>query len=112
MNKLRALFTAAALTSAVLSGCGGGGTDTVVVTTAGTGSVTIRWSIDGSFDPAACDAFFVQNARIDLYDVNGTPITTSFVNCRAFTATYSLSPGWTLKASYQPLTFRMVPSTR
>jgi hypothetical protein len=93
MNKLRALFTVAVLaTAAVVTGCGGGG-ETVVVVPAGPGSVTFRWSIDGSFDPRACDAFFAQNARFDLYDINGSPITTSFVDCRAFTATFDLNPG-------------------
>lgn len=95
MRKLRALFAAAALaTTAIVTGCGGGGEAVVYTTPAGPGSVTIRWSIDGSFDPRACDAFFVANARIDLYDANGAPITTSFVDCRAFTATFDLAPGY------------------
>lgn len=75
----------------VVAGC------TAEVTTAPTvapqaGSVTLRWSVDGSFDPAACDAFNVDTARVDIYDAGGQPILTRFVDCRAFRATITLDP--------------------
>lgn len=58
-----------------------------------TGSVTLRWSVDGSFDPAACDAFFVADARVDLYDAGGTPIRTQFIDCRQFSVRFDLPEG-------------------
>lgn len=94
MNTLRALSLAVALgTAAAVTGCGGGGEAVITTVPDRAGSVTLRWSVDGSFDPAACDAFFVANARIDLYDVNGRPITTTFVDCRVFSAQLDLAPG-------------------
>ncbi|MGZ3421893.1 MAG: hypothetical protein ACXWUG_11165 [Polyangiales bacterium] len=57
-----------------------------------TGSVTVRWSVDGSFDPAACDAFAAFDARIDVYDESGQPVFTQFTDCRAFSATIDLFP--------------------
>lgn len=94
MYKLRALVTAAALaTAGVVTGCGGGGEAYVSTVPDRVGSVTLRWSVDGSFDPGACDAFAVANARIDIYDANGQPISTTFVDCRAFSATIDLNAG-------------------
>lgn len=68
-----------------------GTTGTVVPISSG--ALTLRWSIDGSFDPGACDAFFVQSARIDVYDDVGTPIRTEFVDCRRFSARFDLPAG-------------------
>jgi hypothetical protein len=81
--------------TAVATGCGGGGGEaTVTVTdTQRTGSVTFHWSVDGSFSPGACDAFGVANNRVDIYDVQGAPISTTFVDCRTFSATFDLVPG-------------------
>jgi len=94
MNKLRALCAAALLsTAAIVTGCGGGGEATITTVPDRAGSVTLRWSVDGSFDPAACDAFALANARIDLYDANGQPISTTFIDCRAFSSRIELSPG-------------------
>ena len=94
MKKLSAFLLAGAVAmTGFVTGCGGGGEAVVTTVPDRAGSVTFRWSVDGSFDPRACDAFFVENARIDLYDANGTPITTTFVDCRAFTATINLAPG-------------------
>ena len=94
MYKLRALVTAAALaTAGVVTGCGGGGEATITTVPDRAGSLTLRWSVDGSFDPRACDAFGVANARIDIYDAGGQPLTTTFVDCRAFTATIDLNAG-------------------
>jgi len=87
----RIAMVAALATCAATTGCYGESTTTVVVV--GTGSVTLRWSIDGSFDPRACDAFYVASARIDLYDVNGRPIRTAFVDCRQFSAQFDLTEG-------------------
>jgi hypothetical protein len=78
--------------SIAATACYGGGSTTYVVTPA-TGGLTLRWSIDGTVDPHACDAFFVANTRIDLYDVNGTPISTTFVDCRVFSAHFELAQG-------------------
>jgi hypothetical protein len=94
MKKLSAFLVAGVLAMAgVVTGCGGGGEAVVTTVPDRSGSVTFRWSVDGSFDPRACDAFFVDSARIDLYDANGAPINTTFVDCRAFTATINLAPG-------------------
>src|SRR4051812_12736680 len=57
------------------------------------GSVPLRWSVDGSFDPAACDAFAAFDARIDIYDEGGQPIVTQFNDCRSFAASIALYPG-------------------
>lgn len=93
MNKLIALGFLAL--TALSTGCGGGaGEATVTVTdTQRTGSVTFRWSVDSSFSPSACDAFGAMNNRVDIYDVQAAPISTTFVDCRTFTATYDLAPG-------------------
>jgi hypothetical protein len=93
MLKLRALVAAVALSTAAVVGCGGGGEATITTVPDRAGSVTLRWSVDGSFDPSACDAFAVENARVDIYDANGQPISTTFVDCRAFTATFELNAG-------------------
>lgn len=74
--------------------CGGGTTETTITTVPQqTGTVTFRWSVDSSFQPAACDAFAVAKTRVDLYNANGTPISTTFVDCRSFTATFELIAG-------------------
>ncbi len=91
-----AVFCALVLGAAaapVLSGCGGGGGEAVVVVGSSRGAVTIRWSIDGTFDPSACDAFTVADARIDIYDAAGAPVSTSFTDCRSFGARIELTPG-------------------
>ena len=78
------------------AGAMGGCTATTTVTDnvpARTGSVTLKWSVDGSFDPAACDAFAAFDARIDIYDEGGQPIVTQFTDCRAFQDTIELYPG-------------------
>jgi hypothetical protein len=94
MNKLRSLIVASVLgASAALGGCGGGGEATVSVVPTQNGTVTLHWSVDGSFDPRACDAFAVAHARVDIYDYGGAPISTTFVDCRAFAATFELQPG-------------------
>lgn len=91
---LRRLMVVAALASgAAMSGCFVEGEAGVTVAPSGPGAVTLRWSIDGSFDPGACDAFGVADARIDLYDVAGAPLQTTFVDCRAFSARFELAPG-------------------
>lgn len=58
-----------------------------------TGSLTLRWSVDGTFAASECDAFAVANARVDIYDANGSPISTTFSDCRNFSATFDLAPG-------------------
>lgn len=93
MNKLIALgFMALTAVSAVA--CGGGeGSATITTVPQRTGSVTFRWSVDSSFSPSACDAFAVENTRVDIYDVQGAPISTTFVDCRTFSATFDLREG-------------------
>lgn len=88
-----AMVLAALGMSVATTGCFVDAGTTSTVVPVGTGAVTLRWSIDGSFDPAACDAFFVADARIDLYDVNGTPIRTQFIDCRQFSARFDLPEG-------------------
>lgn len=88
-----ALVLALLVTGAATTGCyvDAGTTGTYVPPS--TGAITLRWSIDGSFDPAACDAFFVADARIDLYDAGGSPIRTQLVDCRQFSARFDLPEG-------------------
>jgi hypothetical protein len=94
MNKLHYLVVATLLGgAAAATGCTGDAAVEVSTVPAGVGSLTLHWSIDGSFDPFACDAFAVANARVDIYDFEGVPISTTFVDCRAFSATFDLSPG-------------------
>ena len=93
MNKLRALVATVAMSTAAVVGCGGGGEATITTVPDRAGSVTLRWSVDGSFDPSACDAFAVESARIDLYDANGNPFSTTFIECRAFSSRIDLAPG-------------------
>lgn len=91
---LRALATAA-LAAPLLFGC--------TVSNAPDGSVTevpsnqgafvVRWSIEGGYDPASCDAHAVVNVRIEVFDSKGNSIATRFVDCRAFTARIDLDPG-------------------
>jgi hypothetical protein len=90
---MRGTALAAALAaSSAIGGCFVNATDEVVVAPA-TGSVTMRWSIAGSFDPIACDDFALADARIDLYDAGGAPISTVFVDCRAFATRIDVSAG-------------------
>jgi hypothetical protein len=94
-NILRWGLLAATLTGAagVMGGCTASAEVVPNTVDARTGTVTMRWSVDGSFDPAACDAFAAFDARLDIYDEGGQPIVTQFNDCRSFAATVSLYPG-------------------
>ena len=93
MLRCIAMVLTALAMSVATTGCFVEAGTTSTIVPVGPGSVTLRWSIDGSFDPAACDAFFVAEARIDLYDVAGAPIRTTFVDCRQFSARFDLPEG-------------------
>lgn len=94
-KRLQSILVAAAALAAPLasSGCFIDNDDDIYVPPTRVGAVTIRWSIAGAFDPSACDAFGVADARIDLYDGFGQPIQTTFVDCRAFAARFDLIEG-------------------
>jgi hypothetical protein len=93
MKKIIAWSFAVLTAAAAATGCTANVETTNATVPDRAGSVTFRWSVDSSFDPRACDAFAVANARFDIYDANGAPIATHFTDCRNFTATFDLAPG-------------------
>jgi hypothetical protein len=67
-------------------------TTTVVTTRPGTTS--IRWSIEGSFDPRACDAHGAASAAVDVYFSGGGLATSVTPYCSDFGANLTLADGF------------------
>lgn len=53
-----------------------------------TGDIDVRWTVDNTVDPAACDYYAPSIAGIDfefaLYDGRGRPVTTEYARCEDF----------------------------
>jgi hypothetical protein len=57
------------------------------------GQLTLRWTIEGTYDPAYCTAAVASTAAITVYDVNGAYVTQGRASCAAFHWDVALWPG-------------------
>lgn len=57
------------------------------------GSVSVRWSIQGQFDPHLCTAFSASTMRTTIYDYYGYYVTEDHAPCFAFITTIPLHQG-------------------
>ena len=57
------------------------------------GTASIRWSVEGSFDPRACDAHAAASAAVDIYYAGGGLASSVTPYCTDFGASVSLADG-------------------
>jgi hypothetical protein len=60
---------------------------------ASTGTFSVRWSVAGSFDPNACDAYRASALDLRIYDSSGAFVTQRVVACRTMGTSVALYPG-------------------
>jgi hypothetical protein len=65
--------------------------DTVPVAAAGT--LTVRWLLAGTTDPAECNAEGVDALELEVYDASGQQVATANEPCESFSLTLSLAEG-------------------
>ena len=75
------------LTGASIMGCG---VDPVQIT----GTATVRWSIQSTFDPQLCAANGVTNTIIEVYFDSGALATRAIASCAAFQQTIVVGEGF------------------
>src|SRR5262249_39734575 len=57
------------------------------------GALTVRWSIDGSFDPNLCDAYAAPTMDVRALSQNSGVVYEQTADCHTFSSTLSLPPG-------------------
>jgi hypothetical protein len=57
------------------------------------GQLTLRWTIEGTYDPAYCTAAVASTAAITVYDIHGAYVTQGRASCSAFHWDVTLWPG-------------------
>jgi hypothetical protein len=60
---------------------------------AGEGSMTVHWSVVGTFDPAQCDAFGATTMEVIIYDASGHEFAHANAPCDAFSVSVPLPEG-------------------
>ena len=63
------------------------------VETAATGTLTVRWLLAGTTDPAECDAEGVDAMELAVYDASGQQVATANEPCESFSLTLALAEG-------------------
>src|SRR5258708_18310725 len=58
------------------------------------GTATIRWSVEGSFDPRACDAQAAATAAVDVFYADGGLVASATPYCSYFDEGFALGDGW------------------
>jgi hypothetical protein len=87
MQKLLAL---ALVCAPLVSGCGGGSSETVVVAS---GTLVVDWTVDGSTDPELCDQADAASLRLSVFTDSGAHVGDFLDDCRAFSTALDLDPG-------------------
>lgn len=89
-------ISSVALSPFVVSGCGSGSAEvsTVVVPTEPLSTLTLRWSVAGSFDPNACVLAFADRIDISIVEPGtGGELAAYQQSCETFATSITLSPG-------------------
>jgi hypothetical protein len=71
---------------------GGVGPPPVTVAPA-TGTLTVRWLVGGTTNPALCDAYGATMMELVVYDSAGNQIATANAPCASFSLTLTLAEG-------------------
>ncbi|MFT3767650.1 MAG: hypothetical protein QM820_19520 [Minicystis sp.] len=101
MNLACVLLTAACvLGAAAASGCTvsvepGSTTDVLppAAVPVGNGELRVRWLVDNTTDPAACDALGAADVEVVIFDNTGQPLVRETPPCDAFSITVPLQEG-------------------
>ena len=95
MKKLLGILACAALPVA-LGGCtveAGGTVGPGPGPTPTSGALTVRWSIDGSFDPNLCDVYTAPTMDVRVLSQNSGQVYEQTADCHTFNTTVSLPAG-------------------
>lgn len=94
MNAFRNFASLGALAAvALVTGCTVNSSPAPTTTATAQSTLTVRWSIDGAFDPNQCASHAAPTLDVRILDQSNGAVYESTAPCAAFTTTIPIKPG-------------------